>query len=164
MVGGSSEFSRAYYFAAGFKSSARTAVHGFFVSSPGSTSNRRCKFRSLTASRRRSKHWTSSGRFVQKFSLNRIIFILIGSFHVPEPWAPRIGSVASTSNYRLSWSILQVTSLMTFENIGMTKPSPSGVRYLTCCDCERGPLGIFDSPNDTAFVAIARVKNEPDLK
>ncbi|OQR72700.1 guanine nucleotide exchange factor MSS4-like [Tropilaelaps mercedesae] len=56
----------------------------------------------------------------------------------------------------------KVTSLLTFENIGMTKPSKSGVRYLTCCDCERGPLGIFDPPSDTAFVAVVRVKNQPD--
>jgi len=58
----------------------------------------------------------------------------------------------------------KVTPILSFENIGMTKPSASGTRYLTCSDCERGPLGIFDAPSDTAFIAIARVKHVEEKK
>ncbi|XP_003746050.1 guanine nucleotide exchange factor MSS4 homolog [Galendromus occidentalis] len=93
---------------------------------------------------------------------SRILCEQTGAYLKQEMQVPKPDCVEET--FETLEEFWKVESLMTFENIGMTKPSPSGVRYLTCCDCERGPLGIFDSPNDTAFVAIARVKNEPDSK
>lgn len=60
-----------------------------------------------------------------------------------------------------------------FENIGVTKPvqskkegqtddvSPAACdfRYLTCCDCDAGPVGItFSSDPNTFYLTHGRVK------
>ncbi|KAK9448279.1 Mss4-like protein [Limtongia smithiae] len=31
-----------------------------------------------------------------------------------------------------------------FENLGFSKSSSSGIKYLACADCDRGPLGYHD--------------------
>ncbi|KAK9370741.1 Mss4-like protein [Lipomyces kononenkoae] len=32
-----------------------------------------------------------------------------------------------------------------FDNLGFSKSSSAGVKYLACADCDRGPLGYHDS-------------------
>uniref|UniRef100_A0A7E4VV36 Guanine nucleotide exchange factor MSS4 n=1 Tax=Panagrellus redivivus TaxID=6233 RepID=A0A7E4VV36_PANRE len=43
-----------------------------------------------------------------------------------------------------------------FENVGVTR-STNGFVYLTCADCEMGPLGLKDPSGNRFFVAIERV-------
>ena len=52
-----------------------------------------------------------------------------------------------------------VSSQMAFENVGVTRGVDPAFRYLTCANCDRGPIGInyFAEPNKF-FVAHARVR------
>uniref|UniRef100_A0A183B0G4 Guanine nucleotide exchange factor n=1 Tax=Echinostoma caproni TaxID=27848 RepID=A0A183B0G4_9TREM len=54
------------------------------------------------------------------------------------------------------WS---VKDMYTFENVGFTH-NVGAVRYLTCADCELGPIGFQDTSSDTPlfYVALARTK------
>jgi len=56
----------------------------------------------------------------------------------------------------LWWS---VDDMFTFDNIGFSK-SKDGIKYLTCADCEVGPLGFHD-PTEAPLrflIAACRVK------
>ncbi|KAF9988816.1 hypothetical protein BGZ75_008442 [Mortierella antarctica] len=59
-------------------------------------------------------------------------------------------------------SFWRVTDMMAFENIGFSKMLPSGIQFLSCADCDTGPLGYYDSkatrPNKEYLVAINRVR------
>ncbi|TPP61733.1 RAB interacting factor [Fasciola gigantica] len=54
------------------------------------------------------------------------------------------------------WS---VKDMYTFENVGFTH-NVGVVRYLTCADCELGPIGFQDTSSDTPlfYVALARTR------
>jgi len=52
-----------------------------------------------------------------------------------------------------------VADMYIFDNIGFTN-SVENVKYLTCADCEFGPIGWFDTENRKSFVALSRVKHE----
>jgi len=47
----------------------------------------------------------------------------------------------------------------TFENAGFTFPV-DGVRYITCSECEYGPIGYVDKDTKEHFVALQRVKHD----
>jgi hypothetical protein len=50
---------------------------------------------------------------------------------------------------------------MDFENIGVTRAISTDYKYLTCADCDRGPVGIFltqEPAGNQFYVADARVK------
>ncbi|XP_077983015.1 guanine nucleotide exchange factor MSS4-like [Glandiceps talaboti] len=50
-----------------------------------------------------------------------------------------------------------VDDMYTFENVGFTN-TVDGIKYLTCADCEVGPIGWHDLRNKTQFyVALDRV-------
>nr|XP_018907032.1 PREDICTED: guanine nucleotide exchange factor MSS4 homolog [Bemisia tabaci] len=51
-----------------------------------------------------------------------------------------------------------VRNVYTFENVGISK-AKEGKKYLTCADCEIGPIGWCTLANDDCYVAIKRVKN-----
>ncbi|KAF9965902.1 hypothetical protein BGZ70_003856 [Mortierella alpina] len=59
-------------------------------------------------------------------------------------------------------SFWRVTDMMAFENIGFSKMLPSGIQFLSCADCDTGPLGYHDSkatqPNKEYLLAINRVR------
>ncbi|KAI8819885.1 Mss4-like protein [Fimicolochytrium jonesii] len=73
--------------------------------------------------------------------------------------SPTKHSLAPTYN----WS---VSDMMAFENIGFTKPVPgsnsSSTRYLSCADCDVGPVGYHPTPAEGAgkvyLVAADRVR------
>ncbi|CAH8623116.1 unnamed protein product [Heterobilharzia americana] len=55
-----------------------------------------------------------------------------------------------------------VNDIYTFENVGFTN-SVSTFRYLTCADCELGPLGFHDTqegPPSAYYVALTRTTTE----
>ncbi|CAO3571582.1 unnamed protein product [Mortierella alpina] len=68
---------------------------------------------------------------------------------------------ANTDSEELQ-SFWRVTDMMAFENIGFSKMLPSGIQFLSCADCDTGPLGYYNSkatrPNKEYLVAINRVR------
>ncbi|KAG0272473.1 hypothetical protein BGZ95_011786 [Linnemannia exigua] len=56
----------------------------------------------------------------------------------------------------------RVTDMMSFENIGFSKMLPNGTQFLSCADCDTGPLGYHESKVPRAekeyLVAINRVR------
>lgn len=53
---------------------------------------------------------------------------------------------------------LKVADMFHFENVGFSNTA-DGVKYLTCADCEMGPIGWHDLQTKENFVAIARVRS-----
>lgn len=50
----------------------------------------------------------------------------------------------------------EVDDMYTFENIGFTH-TVDQIKYLSCADCEMGPIGYFDITLKKSYVALARV-------
>ncbi|XP_074653752.1 guanine nucleotide exchange factor MSS4-like [Tubulanus polymorphus] len=54
-----------------------------------------------------------------------------------------------------------VHDMYTFENVGFTK-NVGTIKYLTCADCEMGPIGLMDTEKQTDFyIALDRVNHVP---
>ena len=51
------------------------------------------------------------------------------------------------------WS---VDDIFTFENMTFSK-TVENMKYLSCCDCEIGPIGFQDLNNKICYVAYERV-------
>ncbi|KAG0328594.1 hypothetical protein BG004_002509 [Podila humilis] len=70
-------------------------------------------------------------------------------------------AIANTTDGDMQ-SFWRVTDMMAFENIGFSKMLPSGIQFLSCADCDTGPLGYHDkSPQATSkefLVAVNRVR------
>ncbi|CAL8084758.1 unnamed protein product [Calicophoron daubneyi] len=55
-----------------------------------------------------------------------------------------------------------VNDMFTFENVGFTRDVDS-VRYLTCADCELGPIGYHDTkegPPTVYYIALKRTSHK----
>jgi hypothetical protein len=52
-----------------------------------------------------------------------------------------------------------VEDMFTFENVGYTH-AVDGVKYLTCADCEMGPIGFVDAETKHNYVALSRVVHQ----
>lgn len=50
-----------------------------------------------------------------------------------------------------------INDMYQFENIGYSN-TVNGKKYLTCADCELGPLGWFDQETKVSYLAVYRVK------
>ncbi|KAG0259563.1 hypothetical protein BG011_002548 [Mortierella polycephala] len=65
----------------------------------------------------------------------------------------------STEELQSFW---RVTDMMAFENIGFSKKLPNGIQFLSCADCDTGPLGFYDSnalrTNKEYLIALNRVR------
>ena len=48
---------------------------------------------------------------------------------------------------------------MTFENVSFSNTVGTSTKYLTCANCEIGPLGIHDLENPKEFLIAARRVN-----
>lgn len=51
----------------------------------------------------------------------------------------------------------EVADKFSFENIGFSN-TVSGMKYLTCADCEIGPIGWFDPASQQSYVCVSRIK------
>ena len=52
-----------------------------------------------------------------------------------------------------------VPTMHTFENVGFTH-NVGTIKYLTCADCEVGPIGMHDTQDKSAFyVSLARIRH-----
>ncbi|XP_030748198.1 guanine nucleotide exchange factor MSS4 homolog isoform X1 [Sitophilus oryzae] len=49
-----------------------------------------------------------------------------------------------------------VEDMMTFYNVGFSN-TVGNTKYLTCADCEAGPIGYHDIPSKMSYVALSRV-------
>ncbi|KAF8922776.1 Mss4 protein-domain-containing protein [Dissophora ornata] len=56
-------------------------------------------------------------------------------------------------------SFWRITDMMAFENIGFSKKLPNGTQFLSCADCDTGPLG-YHEPQATKeyLIALNRVR------
>lgn len=52
-----------------------------------------------------------------------------------------------------------VEDMYTFENIAVSN-TVDNVKYLSCADCERGPVGWYDLSTKKSYIALSRVKHE----
>lgn len=50
-----------------------------------------------------------------------------------------------------------VSDMFAFENVGFTH-AVNDVKYLTCADCEYGPIGLLDNATGLYYIAPSRVK------
>ncbi|KAF9901324.1 hypothetical protein BX616_002295 [Lobosporangium transversale] len=59
-------------------------------------------------------------------------------------------------------SFWKVTNMMSFENIGFSKKLPNGIQFLSCADCDIGPLGYHDTSASGAakeyLIALNRLR------
>lgn len=51
-----------------------------------------------------------------------------------------------------------VENMYTFENIGFTHTVGTS-KYLSCADCDAGPLGYHDTQTKHSYVALGRVQH-----
>ncbi|CAD6192811.1 unnamed protein product [Caenorhabditis auriculariae] len=49
-----------------------------------------------------------------------------------------------------------VVDMFHFENVGFTN-SVDGIKYLTCADCEYGPIGLVDPDSKLNLIAATRL-------
>ncbi|KAG0003816.1 hypothetical protein BGZ80_002167 [Entomortierella chlamydospora] len=67
--------------------------------------------------------------------------------------------VANTEELQSFW---RVTDMMGFENIGFSKMLPNGTQFLSCADCDTGPLGYHETKvpreNKEYLIALNRVR------
>ncbi|CAH0596879.1 unnamed protein product [Chrysodeixis includens] len=49
-----------------------------------------------------------------------------------------------------------VENMYTFENIGFTH-TVANCKYLSCADCDAGPVGYYDNDTKHSYVAISRI-------
>ena len=63
----------------------------------------------------------------------------------------------ATEDQQAFW---RVSDMMAFENIGFSKKLPNGIQFLSCADCDTGPLGYHDStgPNKEYLIALNRIR------
>ncbi|XP_045488483.1 guanine nucleotide exchange factor MSS4 homolog [Pieris rapae] len=52
-----------------------------------------------------------------------------------------------------------VENMYTFENIGFTH-TIDNCKYLSCADCDAGPVGYYNMDTKHSYVALSRVKHE----
>lgn len=51
-----------------------------------------------------------------------------------------------------------VENMYTFENIGFTL-TVDNYKYLSCADCDAGPVGYYDMNTKHSYVALSRVEH-----
>ncbi|KAG0288383.1 hypothetical protein BGZ98_004280, partial [Dissophora globulifera] len=57
-------------------------------------------------------------------------------------------------------SFWRVADMMAFENIGFSRKLPNGIQFLSCADCDIGPLGYYETtrPDKEYLIAVNRVR------
>ena len=65
-------------------------------------------------------------------------------------------SIGSDPDGEVVEELWLVEEMMTFENVGFSNTVGTSTKYLTCADCEIGPLGIHDLQNPKEFLVAAR--------
>lgn len=64
------------------------------------------------------------------------------------------GPHPETETIKLFWV---VNDMFTFQNVGFSN-TVENTKYLTCADCDAGPIGYHDIPSKISYVAFSRVE------
>lgn len=48
--------------------------------------------------------------------------------------------------------------MFTFQNVGFTNTVGEN-KYLTCADCDAGPIGYYNIPSKKSYIALSRVQH-----
>ncbi|OXA61795.1 Guanine nucleotide exchange factor MSS4 [Folsomia candida] len=94
------------------------------------------------------------------FCPSKIMPAKVASYHVEERALPKMKQKKALSEglevEPLSrW--FMVSDVMMFDNIGVSN-AVGDIKYLTCADCEMGPVGWTDLSNKKCYIALARVR------
>ncbi|XP_018332363.1 guanine nucleotide exchange factor MSS4 homolog [Agrilus planipennis] len=82
----------------------------------------------------------------------------LGKFTTLEfdlPLMKQIGGAYNIETEKVSLFWL-VKHMMTFENVGFSN-TVDNKKYLTCADCDAGPIGFHDLTTKESFIALSRV-------
>lgn len=72
---------------------------------------------------------------------------------------PPLPSKEATAGKMESNAFWMVTDHFSFDNVGFSKETPEGRKYLLCADCEKGPIGYVDvSAPKEIFLSCDRVQ------
>ncbi|XP_066262458.1 guanine nucleotide exchange factor MSS4 homolog [Euwallacea similis] len=94
-----------------------------------------------------------------KFCSSVILTPVTASFTSIEYKLPLIkqtkdhGANPETESMSSFWA---VKDIYTFYNVGFSN-TVGNTKYLTCADCEAGPIGYHDIPSKISYVALCRV-------
>ena len=104
----------------------------------------------------------NSRKIVCPFCKKSVILLPGAATYVQKDIFLAYANAAAPTDGEVYSHFFKVTDKMSFENIGVRRSTGPGdaFRYLTCADCDMGPLGItFDADrNQVFYVAHRRVK------
>ncbi|KAJ3022633.1 hypothetical protein HKX48_005695 [Thoreauomyces humboldtii] len=84
--------------------------------------------------------YLSTTVFRPRKGLTHVFFVEQIELHLPPSLSTSVPLVPAHT-----WT---VTDMMAFENVGFTKPVPGAeTRYLSCADCDLGPIGYHPAPD-----------------
>lgn len=63
----------------------------------------------------------------------------------------------SEIQYDVIEDCFQLTDIFQFENVGFCHPV-NQIKYLSCAECELGPIGWQELSTSTIYVALSRVR------
>lgn len=78
---------------------------------------------------------------------------MILQFELPLIAQKQGADTPETETISLFWV---VNDMYVFENVGFSK-TVGNTKYLTCADCEAGPIGYYDLTTKKSYVALTRV-------
>lgn len=94
-----------------------------------------------------------------KFCKSKILEIKAANFVIQETKIPiirqKIGENVDEEPVQLFW---HVDNMYTFENIGFSH-TVDNYKYLSCADCEAGPVGYHDLTTKHSYVCLSRVNH-----
>ncbi|KOB73865.1 Guanine nucleotide exchange factor mss4 [Operophtera brumata] len=93
-----------------------------------------------------------------QFCGSKILEKQIGQYMVIEKELPEIHQASNTEGIKkeVIKEFYHVKDMYIFENIGFTH-EVDNCKYLTCADCEAGPLGWFDISTKQSYLALSRI-------
>ncbi|CAG9570609.1 unnamed protein product [Danaus chrysippus] len=96
-----------------------------------------------------------------KFCGSKILEKKTGKFVVQEMNLPLMHQDTRKEGELQSEKITEfyhVENMYTFENIGFTL-TVDNYKYLSCADCDAGPVGYYDMNTKHSYVALSRVEH-----
>jgi len=92
---------------------------------------------------------------------SKILSPLSGSFVEEERDLPKMTQKKNAPEPEVDsikeWILVE--DMFTFDNVGVSHVV-NNMKYLTCADCEFGPIGWMDLNNKKSYVALSRVRQQ----
>jgi hypothetical protein len=90
---------------------------------------------------------------------SKILSPLSGSYFQEERDLPKMAQKKNAPEVEVDsikeWFLVE--DMFTFDNVGVSHVV-NDMKYLTCADCEFGPIGWMDVNNKKSYVALSRVR------